>query len=127
MFSYFEYVLPLQRDRNLIGTSDWELKLGTGLVKELSLGTITVRAAMEWDGASGTLAAGEYALEWLKRVSPSVRLFLAVEGSEDEAELIPVLLWSPHPRVALHLNSAFGVTSKAEDWAPEIGVMVSLP
>lgn len=127
VFSYFEYVLPLQKDRLLIGTGDWEFKLGTGLVKQLSFGTVSVRAALEYDGEEGKIAPGEYAVEWLKRVSPSVRLFVGVEGSEDEVELIPVVLWSPHARVALHLNSALGITSKATDWAPEIGVMVSLP
>jgi len=29
--------------------------------------------------------------------------------------------------IFLKLNNAFGVTSKAPDWAPEIGVMFSIP
>jgi hypothetical protein len=45
VFSYFEAVLPLQKDKRLIGTQDWELKLGSGIVRGLSWGTITLRAA----------------------------------------------------------------------------------
>jgi hypothetical protein len=127
IFSFFEYVLPLQKDELLIGTSAWELKLGTGLVRTYGFGTLTFRVAAEYDGEDDRVEAGEYGLEYLKRVSSTVRVFAAVEGSEDEVELIPLVMWAPHPRVALHLNSAFGLTSKAEDWAPEIGVMVSLP
>ena len=29
--------------------------------------------------------------------------------------------------IFLKLNNAFGITSKATDWAPEMGIMVSLP
>ena len=67
--------------------------------------------------------AGEYALEYLKRLSPRAMLYLGVEGSEDEVEVIPVLRWFLTPDLSLHLNSAFGATSKATDWAPEIGLM----
>ena len=127
IFSFLEYVLPLQDREALIGTGALELKLGTGLVRAFRFGTLTVRLAAEYDGEDRTVQAGEYGLEYLKRLSRTVRVFAAVEGSEDEVEMIPALLWSPHPRFALHLNSAFGLTSKAEDWAPEVGIMMSLP
>lgn len=127
VFSFFEYVLPLQKDRILIGTRYWEFKLGTGVVRGFGFGTLTLRVAAEYDGEDGRVEAGEYGLEYLKRLSRAVRVFAAIEGSEDEVEMIPAVFWAPHPRVALHLNSAFGLTSKAEDWAPEIGVMISLP
>ena len=68
---------------------------------------------------------GEAAIEYLKRLSPSWRLYLAFEGAEDEIECIPELQWHISNRVFIKLNSAFGVTSKADDWAPEIGVMFS--
>lgn len=127
VFSFFEYVLPLQKDKHLIGTSDWEFKLGTGLVRGFAFGTMTLRLAAEYDGEENKVQPGEVALEYLRRLSPSVRVYGAVEGSEDEFAFIPLLMWSPHPRFALHLNSAFGITSKAEDWAPEVGIMISLP
>ena len=125
VFSYFETVFPLQKQKALIGTQDWEFKLGTGLVRGFGWGTATVRAAIEYDAAEGTAALGEYAVEYLRRVSPSLRLFVAVEGSEDEVELIPEMQWALRPNVVLKLNSAFGLTSKATDWAPEIGIMFS--
>ena len=125
VFSYFETVFPLQKQKRLIGTQDWEFKLGTGLVRGFAWGTATVRAAVEYDAAEGTAALGEYAVEYLRRLSPSLRLFGGVEGSEDEIELIMEAQWTLRPNVVLKLNSAFGLTSKATDWAPEIGVMFS--
>jgi hypothetical protein len=127
LFSYFETVFPLQKRKQLIGTRDWEFKLGTGLVRGFGWGTATVRAAVEYDAAEGTAALGEYAVEYLKRVSPSLRLFAAVEGSEDEVELIGEAQWFIRRNVVLKLNNALGLTSKATDWAPEIGVMLSFP
>lgn len=125
VFSYFETVFPFQKRKRLIGTQDWELKLGTGMVRGFSWGTATVRAAVEYDAAEGSAALGEYAVEYLKRLSSALRVFTAVEGSEDEIELITEAQWSLRPNVTLKLNNAFGVTSKATDWAPEIGVMFS--
>lgn len=54
-----------------------------------------------------------------------MRLFGAVEGSEDEVELITEAQWFLRPNVFLKLNNAVGITSKATGWAPEIGVMWS--
>jgi hypothetical protein len=126
LFSYFETVFPLQKSRQLIGTSDWEFKLGTGVVRGFSWGTATFRAAVEYDGEEGTMALGEYALEYLKRLSSSWRVLAAVEGSEDEIEGITELQWALRPNVVVKLNNAVGLTSKATDWAPEIGIMFSI-
>ena len=125
LFSYFETVFPLQKDRKLIGTPGWEFKLGTGVVRGYAFGTLTFRLAVEYDGAESKVEAGEYAIEYLRRLSPRARLFLGVEGSEDEVEAIPELQIFLTDDVFLKLNSAFGITSKASDWAPEVGVMFS--
>ena len=125
IFSYFETVAPLQKDKVLIGTRDWEFKLGTGLVRGFSWGTTTVRMAVEYDRHEDKVEVGEYAIEYLRRLSPSAMLYLGVEGSEDEVEVIPVVRWFLTPNISLHLNSGFGATSKATDWAPEIGLMFS--
>ena len=122
-FSYFEVVAPTQHDKLLIGTQDWEYKFGTGLVRGLSWGTVTVRAAVASSG--GSFEIGEYAVEYLRRVSERVRLFAALEGSEDELELIGEAQIFLTPSIVLKLNNAVGVTSKATDWAPELGVMFS--
>lgn len=124
-FSYFETVLPLQRNRRLIGTRDWEFKLGGGVVRGFAWGTGTVRAAVEYDGEEGTMALGEYAVEYLRRVSPRWALFAGVEGSDDEVEGIAQVQWFLRRDLVLKVNNAFGLTSKATDWAPEIGLMFS--
>lgn len=122
-FSYFETVFPFQRSKLLIGTPEWEFKFGTGMVRGLSWGTITLRAAIA--NVGGTFEPGEYAVEYLKRLSRRLRVFAALEGSEDELEFITEAQVSLTPRVILKLNNALGVTSKATDWAPELGVMIS--
>jgi hypothetical protein len=121
LFSYFETVFPAQQSKLLIGTPDWELKFGFGLTRGLRWGTISARAAVGYADGAGEL--GEYAVEYLKRVSSRLRLFGAVEGSEDELELITEGQIFLTPRIVLKLNNSFGLTSKATDWAPEIGVM----
>jgi hypothetical protein len=120
VFSYFETVFPFQKEKLLIGTPEWEFKFGTGLIRGLSFGTITARAAVAVVG--GTFEPGEYAFEYLRRLSPRFRLFAAVEGSEDEIEGIGEVQISLRPNVVLKINNAFGLTSKAPGWAPEIGV-----
>ncbi len=125
IFNYFEYVIPTQEEGSLIGTTDWEFKLGIGTVKGFSWGTLTLRAAVEHDMAEDTTELDETAIEYLKRLSPKWRVFLAIEGAQDEWECIPEIQWHFRPNMFLKLNSAFATTSKAEDWAPEIGLMIS--
>ena len=125
LFSYFETAFPLQRTRYLIGTQDWELKLGTGIVRGFSWGTLMLRVAAEYDAEDGSVALGEYAVEYLKRLSSKLRLLVAVEGDQDEVEQITEAQWFLRPNIYLKLNNSFGLTSKATDWAPEVGVMVS--
>jgi hypothetical protein len=126
IFSYFETVFPLQKSRRLIGTQDWEFKLGSGIIRGFAWGTMTVRLAAEYDGAENVIEAGEFAVEYLKRLSSALRVFLGVEGSQDEIEAIPEIQWFLRPHIVLKLNSAFGVTSKATNWAPEVGIIFSV-
>ena len=123
--SFFVAVTPQQKDKVLIGTPDWELKLGTGFVRGFPWGTMTVRAAVEYDAAESKAELGEYALEYLKKISPAFRAYLGVEGSQDEVEFIPEAQLRLAKFVTLKLNSAVGITSKATDWAPEVGLMFS--
>jgi hypothetical protein len=46
-----------------------------------------------------------------------------VEGTQDEVELIPEVQRRLSGRATLKLNSAVGLTSKATDWAPEVGLL----
>lgn len=125
VFGYFETVFPLQKDRVLIGTQAWEFKTGVGAVKGFPWGTMSVRAALEYSDAH--LQLGEYAVEYLKRFSRAWRVYVGVEGTQDEVELIAEAQWHISDRVYLKLNNGFGLTSKATDWAPDIGVMFSVP
>ena len=125
-FSYFEIVSPQQTDKVLIGTPDWEYKLGFGAVRGYSFGTLSARVAVEYSMEESAAELGEYGLEYLRRLSPSWRVYLGIEGSQDEVELIPEAQWHiKTDKIIVKLNSAVGVTSKAADWAPEVGVMVS--
>jgi hypothetical protein len=125
LFSYFETVIPTKESSSLIGTSEWEFKLGFGVIRGMRWGTLTARAAIA--AAGGAVEPGEYAVEYLKRLSNRLRVFGAIEGSEDEVELIAEAQVFLSRNVFLKLNNAFGVTSKATDWAPEIGVMFVVP
>jgi hypothetical protein len=123
LFSYFETVFPLQKNKKLIGTQDWEFKLGAGIIKGFGWGTITVRAAMDYIQEESKAELGEFAVEYLKRISNRLRIYAGAEGSQDEVGLITEAQFFLTPRTILKLYSGFGVTSKATDFAPELGVM----
>jgi hypothetical protein len=125
-YSFFEAVSPRNRDKPLIGTEAWEFKLASGLIKGTSLGTFTLRAALEYSKAEAKLEPGEYALEYLKRLSSRLLLYTGVEGVQDEVEWISELQVRLSRYATIKLNNAFGLTSKATDWAPEVGIMFSL-
>jgi hypothetical protein len=127
LFSYFEAVAPVQKQKLLIGTPDWEFKAGVGLTKGFSWGTMTLRVAAEYELEEAKVDLGEYALEYLKRLSPAWRVYLGVEGSQDEVELITEVQWHLTDFMFFKLGNAFGITSKATDWAPEVGLMFTLP
>ena len=124
IFSYLETDFPFQRHRLLIGTQEWEFKLGTGATKGFRFGTLTGRVALEYHPESGTLEFGEYAVEYLKRLSNSWRFYTGVEGTQDEVEFITEFQGRLGPRAVLKLNNAFGLTSKAPTWAPEVGILL---
>ena len=126
-FSYFETVAPTPGDNVFIGTSDWEFKLGSGLIRGFSWGTVTARGAVEYGLSEDKFELGELSLEYLRRLSNKVRIFTGFEGTQDEIELLTELQLHPARNVIVKLNNGFGLTSKATDWAPEVGVMFSLP
>lgn len=70
VYSTFEVVLPLQKDRVLIGTQDWELAPGLGIIKGYRWGTVTARAELSYTSADQQLIFGQYGFEYLKRTSP---------------------------------------------------------
>ncbi len=123
MFSYFEVVFPFQKDRTLIGTSDWEGALGFGVIRGFHWGTITGRVALAYDGEDNSGELGEYAFEYLKRVSPQWRFVATLEGESDELSAIGEAQWHFADWAFLKLNCGFGLSEKAPDIAPEVGVL----
>jgi hypothetical protein len=126
LFSYFEAVAPVQTKKLLIATPDWEFKVGTGLTRGFSWGTLTLRTEAEYNLEEAKLELGEVAVDYVKRLSPAWRVYLGVEGTQDEFELITEAQWHISRNVFVKLNNAFGITSKATDWAPEVGIMFAL-
>jgi len=123
-YTFFETVFPLQRSRKLIGTQDWEFAFGFGLTRGYRWGTLTLRAGGEY--SQGAFDAGEYAIEYLRRLSPAWRVVAAIEGVQaDEVSLLTEIQWQFARHATLKVNSGWGLTSNATDFAPEIGVMFS--
>jgi hypothetical protein len=126
-FGYFEVSLPSNKRNLLIGTPDYEFKFGGGLTRGFTWGTLTGRVALQYLKAEGAIEPGEWAIEYLKRVSPSWRIYLGFEGNPDEVEFIGEAQWWLNDRIYVRLNNGFGVTSKAVDWAPDVGVVFLFP
>ena len=124
LFSYFEFTIPHNEEKVLIGTPGWELKFGTGLTRGFRWGTLTVRAAIDYEEASTShFDLGEYAVEYLKRVSPAFRFYVGIEGNTDEVSLITEAQLHVTRNIFVKLNNGLGLTSKATDWTPEVGVV----
>jgi hypothetical protein len=128
LFSYGEAVFPHHRRRELIGTPGLELKLGTGVTRGFGFGTLTARAAVDYaTSSSSRFDLGECALEYIRRPSPAWRVYVGLEGRPDELSLIGDVQWHLSRRAFLRLNSGFGLSRKAADWTPEIGIVFTLP
>jgi len=124
-FSYAEVVFPHHKTKYLIGTPELETKAGIGMIRGFRWGTITVRAAVEQAG--GVFDLGEIAVEYYRRLSRTIGVYAGFEGTQDEIEFIAEVQWWLSDAVRLIFNNGFGVTSKATDWAPEVGLMISFP
>jgi hypothetical protein len=128
LFSYAEFVVPHAKDKVLIGTPGVELKFGAGLIRGFGWGTLTARAAVEYSEASSSpWDLGEYGVEYLKRLSPRWRMYVGLEGQQDELSLITEMQWHILPHGFVRLNNGLGLTSKATDWTPELGVLFTFP
>lgn len=128
VFSYAEFVVPHAKDKPLIGTPGVELKFGTGVARGFSWGTLTARAALEYSRASSSpWDLGEYGVEYLKRLSPKWRVYVGIEGTQDEISLLTEAQWHVLPHGFVRFNNGLGLTSKATDWTPELGILFTFP
>lgn len=123
LFSFVELTPPLARNKQLIGTQDWEGAFGFGAIRGFRWGTLYGRVALAYDGDGGQVEMGEYAIEYLKRVSPHWRLVATLEGESDEVSLIGEAQWLISKHAMLKLNTGFGLSEKAPDIAPEVGIL----
>ena len=130
VFGFLEVTLPTQTNKVLIGNPDWDVRPGFGIVRAFPWGTMTTRITVEYNHDDRLWDLGEFSIEYLKRLSPAVRLNLAFEGGEtgamDEWDLVAGVRWRIRDRFFLKLDNAIGLMSKSTDWAPELGVVWSL-
>jgi hypothetical protein len=129
LYGFVEVTPPTQKHKLLIAEPDFDLKPGIGLIKGFSWGTLTARIGAEYNRKESKVDLGEFSIEYLKRVSPSLRGFLSFEGGEtgalDEWELVPGLQWQISKSVLFKLDNSIGISSKVTDWTPQIGLMFS--
>lgn len=124
IYTFFETVFPLQKTRHIIGTQDWEFSAGFGLTRGFPWGTMTFRASAEYAREARQIDAGEYAIEYMRKLSPSWRLITALEGTQvDEISLLTEMQWRFARNAILKMNNGWGLTPNATDIAPEVGVM----
>ena len=130
LFGFLEVTIPSQTGKVLIGNPDWDVRPGFGVVRAFPWGTMTTRITVEYNHDDRLWDLGEFSVEYLKNLSPSVRLNLAFEGGEtgamDEWDLVAGVRWRIRDRFFLKLDNAVGLMSKSTDWAPEVGVVWSL-
>lgn len=121
---FFQAVFPLQQNKRLIGTQHWEFSPGIVVTKGFSFGTLAARLSAAYDTGDNKLEFDEWAIDYVKRLSPLWRIVLSVEGvQQDEASLIGEVQYTLSKNAVLKVNSGFGLVDKAPDVAPEIGVM----
>ena len=76
--------------------------------------------ALDYNTGEKNIEPGEYALEYLERLSDHFRIFMMIEGSQDEASFVLGMQWFITPGIMLNANTGIGVTSKATDFASEV-------
>ncbi len=130
VFGFVEVTMPTQIRKVLIGNPDWDVKPGFGIIRAFPWGTMTSRITVEYNHDDRLWDLGEFSVEYLKTLSPAVRLNLAFEGGEtgamDEWDLVAGVRWQIRDRFFLKLDNAVGLASKSTDWAPEVGLVWSL-
>lgn len=124
IWGYADVVYPINRKKVLLGSDGFDIEVGTGVTRGFAWGTMTARAAVLYESASSTRwGLGEYGVEYLKRVSPAWRLFAALQGHGNEVTAITEAQWHLTRHVFIRFNQEIGLTSRANDWEPQLGVL----
>jgi hypothetical protein len=128
LYSWAEFVVPHAKDKPLIGTPGIEASLGVGAVRGFRFGTISARLALAYEEASEShFDLGEYGIEYLKRAGEHLRFYVGLEGTQDELSLITEVQVHLTRHMFIKLNNGLGLTSRATDWSPEVGILFTLP
>jgi len=131
IFGFLDVTIPSHRNKLLISDSDWDFKPGIGVIRGFSWGTIIFRSDLEYNREASSPDIGETAIEYLRRLSPSGLAYLAIEGGEggapDEWLLVTGLHWRFTDFVSVKIDNPVGITSKATDWSPQIGFLLTFP
>jgi len=121
---FFGTVFPLQKNKKLIGTQHWEFVPGIVVTKGYSFGTLAARLSAVYDTGENKAEFDEWAIDYVKRLSPLWRVVFSVEAEQlDEVSLIGEVQYTLAMNAVLKVNCGFGLTEKAPDFAPEIGVI----
>lgn len=131
LFGFLEVQIPAQTNKLIIGDRNWDLKPGIGMIRGFSWGTMSVRTTVEYNRDDTHWDLGESSIEYLRRLSPAWRVYAGIEGGEtggpDEWELNLGVHWSVTRFLSLKLDNGVGISAKANDWSPQIGVLFSWP
>jgi hypothetical protein len=122
LFFNFEIDFPMDRNKYLVGATDWELGAGINLVKGFSWGTVTPRIALGYNCADKQLTVAEYAVEYLKKLSDSWRWVTMIESEDKSMTIFFEAQWFVRKNMYFKFNSGFGLTESAPSFAPEIGL-----
>lgn len=129
LFGFLEVTAPLQKNKVLIGDRNWDFKPGVGIARGFSWGTMTFRTTMEYNRDNTHFDLGETSLEYLRHLSSAWRVYFGIEGGEtgapDEWDLRTGASWRITDFAFLKFDNTIGISSKATDWAPHIGLLFS--
>lgn len=121
---FFKTEFPLQKSKKLLGTQDWDFETGIVATRGYSFGTLSYKLAAAYDRADGKAELSEWSVDYLKRINSKWRVALSLEGDQlDEVSVIGELQYTLSKNAVLKLNSGFGLSKKAPDFAPEVGVL----
>jgi hypothetical protein len=129
LFGFLEMTPATETRKVLINEPNWDLKPGLGVIRGFGWGTMIIRIAAEYNREARSVDLGEVAIEYLKRLSPSFRINAGIEGGEtgapDEFDLVTGVQLRLTDQLSLKFDNAVGLSSKATDWAPQIGAVFS--